>query len=541
MGLGLRRLPYDGQDSGWAWSGDGRVQPGPAPGRRPGPQPSPGAVPKGYVTVAAKRPSDIRERDQTWDVPALYVRRADGSIQQFFETFHIGRDQDCEVQVQDVHVSRRHAQVSFAAGRWTIRDLQSRNGLLIDGEKVDEAPIGEGVSITLGEDGPSLELGSRLAALAVPEGSHRGDEPSEDDMLEGYMDRYCREDSSEDAGGRTIMIRRAIQKFQQKQRRKYRWIISVVAAAGMVAAGYAYYNYLLLDQIAKNNFYNMKEKDVLIAEAEERVAETGDPKSRELLERYMKERREMEANYEQYFRKVYDRRLSPKDRLILKVTRLFGECELTAPPEYLGEVSRYIEKWRSTPRFEEAVKRAQVRGYTKRIATAFTARQLPAQYFYLAMQESNFEPTRSGPWTKWGHAKGMWQFIPDTGKRYGLNIGPGSQTGQFDPLDERFDWERATAAAARYIKDIYATDAEASGLLVMASYNWGEHRVIDIVRKMPRNPKERNFWRLLADYRVPQQTYDYVFYIVSAAVIGENPRLFGFQFDNPLAEYTAAH
>ena len=33
---------------------------------------------------------------------------------------------------------------------------------------------------------------------------------------------------------------------------------------------------------------------------------------------------------------------------------------------------------------------------------------------------------------------------------------------------------------------------------------------------------------------MPTQTYDYVFYIVSAAVIGENPRLFGFPFDNPL-------
>jgi hypothetical protein len=54
---------------------------------------------------------------------------------------------------------------------------------------------------------------------------------------------------------------------------------------------------------------------------------------------------------------------------------------------------------------------------------------------------------------------------------------------------------------------------------------------------MPANPKERNFWQLLAKHRdkIPQETYDYVFYIVSAAVIGENPRLFGFDFDNPLA------
>ena len=41
----------------------------------------------------------------------------------------------------------------------------------------------------------------------------------------------------------------------------------------------------------------------------------------------------------------------------------------------------------------------------------------------------------------------------------------------------------------RYVKNIYATDAQASGLLVMASYNWGEHRVIDLLRTMPDEPE----------------------------------------------------
>jgi membrane-bound lytic murein transglycosylase D len=71
----------------------------------------------------------------------------------------------------------------------------------------------------------------------------------------------------------------------------------------------------------------------------------------------------------------------------------------------------------------------------------------------------------------------------------------------------------------------------------MASYNWGEDRVIRLIRSMPANPRERNFWKLLEAHRdqIPQETYDYVYYIVSAATIGENPRLFGFDFDNPLA------
>jgi hypothetical protein len=93
-----------------------------------------------------------------------------------------------------------------------------------------------------------------------------------------------------------------------------------------------------------------------------------------------------------------------------------------------------------------------------------------------------------------------------------------------EALGEQWTWEAD------------ATDAQGSGLLVMASYNWGEDRVIRLIQSMPVNPRERNFWQLLTKYRdrIPQETYDYVFYIISAAVIGENPRLFGFDFDNPL-------
>ncbi len=145
------------------------------------------------------------------------------------------------------------------------------------------------------------------------------------------------------------------------------------------------------------------------------------------------------------------------------------------------------------------------------------------------MQESDFDPHASGPPTRWGIAKGMWQFIPETGKRFGLNIGPLAQQSGVDQFDDRFNWEKATPAAARYIKDIYSTDAQASGLLVMASYNWGECRVIDYpaenAARSAGSAISGSSWRSTGN-RFPLQTYEYVFYIVSAAVIGENPRLF---------------
>jgi len=155
----------------------------------------------------------------------------------------------------------------------------------------------------------------------------------------------------------------------------------------------------------------------------------------------------------------------------------------------------------------------------------------------LALQESNFDIYAVGRKTYKGYAKGMWQFIPDTAMKYGLRVGPLADLSRPDPRDERHNFEKATSAAVRYLKFIYSTDAQASGLLVMSSYNWGEEKVVKLIRSMPANPKDRNFWRLLTSYRdkIPQETYDYVYYIVSAAVIGENPRLFGFKFDNPLA------
>jgi soluble lytic murein transglycosylase-like protein len=158
---------------------------------------------------------------------------------------------------------------------------------------------------------------------------------------------------------------------------------------------------------------------------------------------------------------------------------------------------------------------------------------MPPHYLYLALQESNFDERAVGPPTNYGHAKGMWQFIPSTAAQYGLQVGPLHGAGVYDPLDDRFDFVKSTVAATKYIKDLSVSDAQASGLLVMASYNWGQNNIRQIIRKMPDNPRERNFWRLLAYKNIPRETYDYVFSIVSAAVICENPSFFGVDVECP--------
>jgi hypothetical protein len=282
----------------------------------------------------------------------------------------------------------------------------------------------------------------------------------------------------------------------------------------------------------------MKALDVDIARVEKVLTESGDPQATQYAAQYRQRRREMEGKYNDFLTAlgVYDPRMSEPDRLILRVARIFGECELAMPVEFKQEVYNYIGKWRSTGRFADGVARAAENGYTEHIGRELLKQNLPPQFFYLALQESDFDEYTSGPMTYKGIAKGMWQFIPETAVKYGLRLGPLMDARRPDPADERHQWQKATSAAVRYIKDIYSTDAQASGLLVMASYNWGEGRVVRLLRSMPANPRDRNFWKVLVEHRdkIPDETYHYVFYIVSATVIGENPRLFGFNFDNPL-------
>ena len=490
-------------------------------------------------------------RPMSRDVPTtiLNVRTHDGRTLRFSHHFHVGRSAECEVQVDDHHVSRKHVLVSCSNGQWYFTDLQSRNGVFVNGVRSGGGPVSGQLTVRLGgDDGPELVM--RVEAAPAPAADVRHYDPAgasvgpDSELMAEEAEKYFRAGSpDEPVGPRTMYIRKTFQEIQKKQRRRYYWVLGALVVALVLAGGKAwhasYVNNQNIQQAARI-FYLIRDIDLRIARAEQTVATSGSESARQQILAYRAQRREAEASYDRFLAglNAYGRELTEQEKMILRVTRMFGECDLIAPANYLSEVNAYIQKWKSTRRFETAVRLAQERGYIRRIVEEFEAQGLPPQFFYLAMQESSFNPMAVGTPTNYGFAKGMWQFIPATGQEYGLKLGPLSKTSQPDPMDERSHWEKATRAAAKYIKTIYRTDAQASGLLVMASYNWGERRVVGLMRQMPENPQDRNFWKLLAQYRnrVPGQTYDYVFYIVSAAVIGENPRLFGFSFDNPLKE-----
>lgn len=441
-----------------------------------------------------------------------------------------------------------------------VKDLGSANGTFISGQQIIEAEITERTALQLGIDGPIMwlePLHSRLEQipskppLAVPDPSidatrvavsARPPSEGKDLSKEQLIQHYLGDEPVGPMGDRTMFVRQAFKQAQTQQKKRFSIVIGVIASLLILVAGLAAYQQSRLSnarELAIEMFYDMKELEVQVAKTESRVRKTGSLTQIADVKRKRERLEEMNRRYREYLAEVesislFKRAPSNEEELILRVARLFGECELELPEGFVKEVKVYIEKWRSSPRFLRALERLENNGTKDKILQAMTNEGVPAQFLYLALQESNFKHDAVGPETRFGIAKGAWQFIPGTAADYGLKVGPLASVPKFDPDDERFDFEKATSAAARYLKDIYAGEAQASGLLVMASYNWGHNRVRKLIRKMPDNPRDRNFWQLINSYRIPKETYDYVFYIFSAAVIGEDPERFGFKFVNPL-------
>ena len=116
--------------------------------------------------------------------------------------------------------------------------------------------------------------------------------------------------------------------------------------------------------------------------------------------------------------------------------------------------------------------------------------ELPVELRALPIIESALSTTAVSPMG----AVGLWQFMPSTGKSYGLEVN--------SLVDERRDPVRSTQAACRYLKDLYAIYNDWS--LAIAAYNCGPGNVNKAIAR----PGGKNFWEIY-DY-LPRETRGYV-------------------------------
>lgn len=144
---------------------------------------------------------------------------------------------------------------------------------------------------------------------------------------------------------------------------------------------------------------------------------------------------------------------------------------------------------------------------------------LPRDLIYLAMAESGFQNHARS----WAKAVGPWQFMPATGKKFGLNI-------DFY-VDERRDPLKATIAAANYLKVLHSMFG--SWELAAAGYNAGEGKIGRAIRMYG----TKDFWKLTKGRYLRPETKNYVPKIMALAIIGKNLEVFGFneiKFDSAL-------
>ena len=455
----------------------------------------------------------------------------------FKDSFTIGRSEDCSIRIDSNVVSRVHAEVKKEGNKWLLTDKNSSNGTFLSGKKIERIELTSATTIELGKNGPILlftfESEEKPAASSAS-----GKDPSVTSYIKHYFDES---QDDKDIGQHTRVMRQAFKVVKKKQTSKFMKIIIIVGVIALIAAAYAVYQHIKVNQqkeLAENIFYDMKSLELEISALRDTLALTADERTKEALRKFDARRKQLENNYDKLVDDLGVYNMSEEDKLIIKVARKFGECELTMPKDFIDEVKKYIHEWHLSPRLINALGRAKQYGFTQVIVNNLASQNLTPEFFYLALQESDFKPDIVGPATRWGCAKGVWQMIASTAKRYGLAVGPLADQRIYDARDERYNILKASRAASRYLNDIYNSDAQASGLLVVASYNWGENNILGLIRTMPENPRQRNFWKLLTKYKnkIPKETYNYVFYIFSAAVIGENPKLFGFNFNDPLTD-----
>jgi membrane-bound lytic murein transglycosylase D len=178
-------------------------------------------------------------------------------------------------------------------------------------------------------------------------------------------------------------------------------------------------------------------------------------------------------------------------------------------------VDSWVRRFRSDLKRSFATYLERMDRYAPMISAKLAQRQMPQELIYLAMIESGFNPKAKSP----AQASGLWQFIGETGRRYGLTVNR--------RVDERNNPARATDAALSYLADLH--ERFGSWYLAAAAYNTGENRVGRIMRQVTGRERgtDADYYRIAN--RLPAETRDYVPKLIAAARIAKEPQKYGFE------------
>jgi membrane-bound lytic murein transglycosylase D len=157
--------------------------------------------------------------------------------------------------------------------------------------------------------------------------------------------------------------------------------------------------------------------------------------------------------------------------------------------------------------------------YFPMIARLLQEAGLPEELGYLILIESSFLPHAVSP----SGAAGLWQFVPQTARKYGLRID--------SRVDERLDPKKSTRPAAVYLKELH--EHFGKWYLATAAYNAGQ----GTIKKAMRKSGAKDFWNFSQKAELKDETRDFVPKFVAATLIATNPQKYEFDlidYDLPL-------
>jgi len=206
-----------------------------------------------------------------------------------------------------------------------------------------------------------------------------------------------------------------------------------------------------------------------------------------------------------------EKEVSGEDLLALEQSKKNVNFSFTLNP-LIQQYINYYQGPRGRATMENGLRRSGQ--YMKLARQIFAQEGVPLDVTWLGQVESAWKPRA----VSWAAASGLWQFIPSTGRMYGLR--------QNAYIDERNSYEQATRASARHLKDL-ANRYNGNWELAMAAYNTGAGNIDRAIARAG----TANFW-MIYPY-IAQETRNYVPNILAVILIAKNPEKYGFKGIKP--------
>lgn len=432
----------------------------------------------------------------------------------------VGRNRTADLQLDDPSVSGVHAKIEYARGRVVVHDSGSKNGTVVNGEPVRRLGLVPGDRVAFGGVHFTVQrtwlpsamalsgaVGGVLVALAILLVPLLVNTSSSQAEPLWTRDMYLAQVSES--------LRLAIEACDEEPRR------TDVAEAQFAIAKRSL--------IGADEMRPDRQTDDDLARALRKAADHDRMQrllhGRDIWEVY---RSLSEAPPEPEPAAEPARRQAPAeafdlDRELSRMVAQFGidTRQRPIPPQMRDEVERYIEFW--TVEKRSFTERAYRRGapHLDMIRAELREAQLPEVFCYLPFIESGYQADV----TSSAQARGLWQFMPATGRAHGLRID--------DEVDERIDPRKATKAACSYINSLLNMFGPNAFLCAVAAYNKGENGMARCLKKNANWRSAWKFWDVASagDGCLKQETIEYVPRFLAAAVVLRRPEVFGLTTD----------